>query len=363
MRLKLGIASGDRIPASRSQKNRNHWGGAGWVRLGQYEPLLDFDVFIGTLVWNRTHFAISDSENRLHDVDIVYLQRLMHDTLAEHIKKAQLQGQVVVNDLDDWYWGLDTRNKAFDSSHPKTNPTENTNHYKKVLSSSTSITVSTPYLRDRLLQMFSKCPPIEVLPNTVDVSRFHKRPITESLGENRPIVGWVGSTNHRSGDLEVLRGVINPLHEQQLIRLQQSGYHQGSPTLADIWGITESDVICVPASEPEDYPSILTMDIGLAPLSDRPFNHAKSDIKVLEYSASGIPWVASDLPSYTALQKLWGLGRIAKKNRAKEWQNHIKALLDPKVREEEGNALREASWSRDISVGAETLNSYLHSLV
>lgn len=363
MKLKLGIASGDRIPASKSSLNRNHWGGAGWVRLGQYEPLLDFDVFIGTLVWNRTHFSISDSENRLHDVDIVYLQRLMHDTLAEHIVKARAVGQVIVNDLDDWYWGLDTRNKAFDASHPKTNPTENTNHYKSVLNSSTCITVSTPYLRDRLQQMFPKCPPIEVLPNTVDVSRFHNRPITESLGENRPIVGWVGSTNHRSGDLEVLRGVINPLYEGGLIRLQQSGYHEGSPTLADIWGITESNVIQIPAAEPENYPSILTMDIGLAPLSDRPFNHAKSDIKLLEYSASGIPWVASDLPSYQALQKVWGLGRIAKKNKATAWQNHIKDLLDPKVREEEGLALREASWSRDISVGAETLNSYLHNLV
>jgi glycosyltransferase involved in cell wall biosynthesis len=282
----------------------------------------------------------------------------MHDTLPEHIQKARATGQVVINDLDDWYWGLDTKNHAFLSAHPRTNPNENINHYKKVLVNSDLITVSTPYLRERLQKMFPKCPPIEVLYNTVDVSRFQNRCHTE----NRPIVGWVGSTNHRSGDLETLRGVISPLYDEGLIYLQQSGHHKDSPTLASIWGITETSVSVVPASEPEDYPSILTMDIGLAPLRDTPFNHAKSDIKILEYSASGIPWVASDLPSYTALQKLWGLGRIAKKNRAPEWQRHIKQLLDPKVREEEGQALREASWSRDILAGAKTLNSLLLSL-
>lgn len=361
MKKKLGIASGDRIPPYRANDSRHHWGGAGWVRLGQYEPLLDFRVLVGTLVWNKTHFAIrTDEDSALHDVDIVYLQRLMHDTLPDHIRSARAEGQVVVNDLDDWYWGLSTSNLAFQSSHPKTNPSENVNHYKKVLMASDRITVSTPYLYERLTQMSSQVPQIDVIENTVDVNRFS---IPTSYEGNRPILGWVGSTNHRSGDLEVLRGVMAPLQKLGLIRIQHSGYADGSPTLAETWGITETDVITLPPSEPENYPNLLTMDIGIAPLSHTPFNNAKSDIKLLEYSASGIPWIASDLPSYVALQKLWGLGRVAKKNRAKDWQNHVKALLDPKVREEEGLALREAVWSRDILVGAKTLNDYLNGLL
>lgn len=370
MRLRLGIASGDRISAERATDGKNHWGGAGWVRLGQYIPLLDFDVVVGTLVWNRTHFSIRDSENRLCDVDIVYLQRLMHDTLPEHINLARKTDQIIVNDLDDWYWGLSTNNAAYLASHPKTNPNENIRHYKSVLNASTTITVSTPYLRDRLTQMIAKCPPIEVLQNTVDVARFQSDTITEtrrenrqSLGENRPIVGWVGSTEHRSGDLEVLRGIMKPMHDSGLLRVQHSGYHVGSRSVADVWGITETDMVLVPASEPEDYPNILTMDIGLAPLSRVPFNFAKSDIKLLEYSAVGIPWVASDAPAYEALQKVWGLGRIAKKNKAVYWKKHITELLDPVRRQEEGVALQEAVWSRDIAVGAKALNDYLHSLL
>lgn len=358
--LKLGIASGDRVSAQRAKDGKAHWGGAGWVRLGQYEPLLDFNVVIGTLTWNRTHFSISDAENRLNDVDIIYIQRLMHDTLAEHIKKARAQGQVIINDLDDWYWGLSPSNAAFMSAHPKVNPHENINHYKSVLNASDTITVSTPYLRDRLRSMLSNCPPIELIENTVDTSRFTNR---SSSDTNRPVVGWVGSTNHRSGDLETLRGTLAPLYRDQLIYLQHSGHSDGAPTFADAVGVTESDVKLVHACDPELYPSILTMDIGIAPLKDTPFNHAKSDIKLLEYSASGIPWVASDLPSYSSLQKLWGHGRIAKKNRPIEWQKHIKALCDPKVRGEEGLALRESVKSRDILVGARVLNDFLHALV
>jgi glycosyltransferase involved in cell wall biosynthesis len=207
--------------------------------------------------------------------------------------------------------------------------------------------------------MFSNCPPIDVLMNTVDVHRFK---VHEHITETKPVLGWVGSTNHRSGDLEVVSGIIPPLQKLDLISLQHSGAHPNAPSLASKWNITETSVTTLSASEPEDYPNLLTMDIGIAPLRDTPFNHAKSDIKVLEYSASGIPWIASDLPAYEALQKLWGVGRVAKKNKAKDWQKHIKDLLDPKVRAEEGQALREASWSRDILVGAKTFNDYLTDL-
>jgi hypothetical protein len=44
-----------------------------------------------------------------------------------------------------------------------------------------------------------------------------------------------------------------------------------------------------------------TFDIGIAPLSDIPFNRARSDIKLKEYAASGIPWLASPVGPYAGL--------------------------------------------------------------
>ena len=42
-------------------------------------------------------------------------------------------------------------------------------------------------------------------------------------------------------------------------------------------------------------------DFGLAPLADTPFNLRKSDLKVMEYGALGLPVLASDLPVYADL--------------------------------------------------------------
>lgn len=360
--MRLGIASGDRIPANKASDGNPHWGGAGWVRLGQYIPYFEeagIEVALGMLVWRFDRFAIDISEGTgertLVDVDVVYLQRLMHGTLADHIKRAQSVGQVIINDLDDWYWGLSTNNKAFLSSHPKLSPDENVNHYKSVLNASNYVTVSTTYLADRI-SSFVRCPILK-FDNTVEVSRFTPHEHTDS---NRPIVGWVGSTAHRSNDIEILDGIIKPMYDNKDIWIQHSGYHRGASTVAKAWSLKDEDVINVPAVDPENYPSILTMDVGVAPLNDVPFNHAKSDIKLLEYSASGIPWVASDLTAYRELSDSWGLGRLARK--PKQWIKHLQELRDPDVRHEEGKLLREAVWERDIAKGAERLVSFLHDV-
>jgi len=42
-------------------------------------------------------------------------------------------------------------------------------------------------------------------------------------------------------------------------------------------------------------------DIGLAPLTDISFNRARSDIKLKEYAASGVPWLASAVGPYVGL--------------------------------------------------------------
>lgn len=52
----------------------------------------------------------------------------------------------------------------------------------------------------------------------------------------------------------------------------------------------------------EAYPykfKTLNIDIGIAPLANNAFNHAKSEIKWEEYSALAIPTVASNIPPYS----------------------------------------------------------------
>lgn len=350
--FKVGIASGDFLSPHLSPDGTAKWGGAGWARLGQYMGHLGMPVVSGTLTWHQDHFYIRNIDGDLVDVEVILMQRLMHDTLAEKMREARAYGQVIINDLDDWYWGLDTKNAAFASSHPKTNPNENRNHYKGVLAASDLVIVSTSYIKERI-SPWVRCP-IIVLKNTIDVARF--TPVEHTEAE-RPMLGWVGSTSHRSGDLETLRGIIKPLVESGEFRLQHSGHHETSVGVHELFGLSEDAVFRVPLCEPQYYPSSLTMDIGIAPLRDTPFNHAKSDIKALEYSAAGIPWVASPMTSYKELVEEWGIGRLAKNGQ--QWSKHLRALKDPDLRAQEGQALREKAWTRDVYLGAHALREVL----
>jgi glycosyltransferase involved in cell wall biosynthesis len=356
--VKVGIVSGDYLPAQRASDGVHHWGGSGWARLGQYVEWLEHlgkEVVVGVLTWKEDRFYVRDQYEELQEVDMVIMQRLMHETLADHINKARSIGQVVVNDLDDWYWGLDPANDAFASSHPKTNPKENRDHYKKVLASSNVVTVSTQYLADRI-KSFVHCP-IVILENTVDIARFTPHAHTDS---SIPVVGWVGATSHRSSDLEIMKGIINPLLANNEIKFQHSGHYATAPSVASKLGLHDDQIVVLDAVDAKSYPSLLTMDVGIAPLRDTPFNHAKSDIKLLEYSASGIPWVGSALSSYEGLRKNWGIGRTASK--PSQWLKHLRDLKDPVRRADEGEALREAVRSRDISLGAHRLNSLIEDL-
>ncbi|MDO8184205.1 hypothetical protein Q5424_00250 [Conexibacter sp. JD483] len=47
-------------------------------------------------------------------------------------------------------------------------------------------------------------------------------------------------------------------------------------------------------------------DIGLAPLSDIPFNRARSDVKLKEYAAVGLPWLASPVGPYKEMGETEG---------------------------------------------------------
>lgn len=353
--MKVGIASGDWIHPDRSPNGDPYWGGSGWARLGQYVPLLDFDVCVGVLTWTHDHFYIADVEGTLHDPEVIIMQRLMHEGLIHHIPRAQAYGQKIINDMDDWYWGISPSNQAFHVNHPKSNPNENTNHYRKVLAVSDLVTVSTPYLMDRLSAFVRH--PMVLVPNYVDVSRFNKHPVSP---DSPPTVGWVGSTAHRSGDLETARGWLAPMAKRGEVLLYHGGHSENGLSFATYMGVPEEMVRTKPMVPAHEYPSLLDMDIGIIPLSPVPFNEAKSDIKGLEYAAAGIPFVAQSTGSYRSLRDNYGIGLVA--DRATDWVKNIKKLFEPSYREELSQEWLSKIHKRHINNGVEQLNDIIRNI-
>jgi glycosyltransferase involved in cell wall biosynthesis len=76
----------------------------------------------------------------------------------------------------------------------------------------------------------------------------------------------------------------------------------------------------------------LGLDVALAPLVDTPFNHAKSNIKWLEYSACGIAGIYSDLPPYDSIRH--GETGLKVANTEEAWYAAIATLIEhPELRE------------------------------
>lgn len=356
--MKIGIASADYLHPDRSHDGKEYWGGAGWARLGQYVPYLraaGHEVIVGTLWDHVDGAAVEDSLNKkLVLPDVVILQRIMHAGVARTTKCGRSNGQIIIHDIDDWYWGLDPNNEAWRATNPKFNAKENTTFYSANVAASSYVITSTPYLAQRIHEKWRV--PTHILPNTVDVGRF--KVVTQS---DIPVLGWVGSTAHRSGDVEQVRGIFPQFLRDGKIKLMHAGHNPAAASFSELIDIDPDLISTTPLRYAHEYPEMLTMDIGIVPLRDIPFNHAKSDIKGLEYASAGIPFIASALPSYRSLFETWGTGMFLAK-RPNDWIKATNKLLDKQLRIDYQQALRELVWQRDIANGASALIQLLEAM-
>ena len=105
------------------------------------------------------------------------------------------------------------------------------------------------------------------------------------------VIGWIAAGEHQAdavqlGIADTLRRV---LAKHRKARVECIGIDLGLPER-----YRREARVPFP-----DLPSrIAGFDIGIAPLADIPFNRTRSDIKLKEYAASGIPWIASPVGPY-----------------------------------------------------------------
>lgn len=103
----------------------------------------------------------------------------------------------------------------------------------------------------------------------------------------------------------------------------------------------------IPIVDFVDLPRVLARgDVGIAPLSDLPWNAARSNIKVKEYAAAGLPWLASSFGPYRALGESEG-GRLVADD---DWHGALDELVaDARARKK--LAKRAAKWAKDQTIG------------
>jgi hypothetical protein len=116
-------------------------------------------------------------------------------------------------------------------------------------------------------------------------------------------IGWVAGAEHR-GDLKELR------LRRTLEALLEAHPHVSLVSVGVDVGLRSDRYThrqFVPF--PELPETIAQFDLAIAPLADVSFNRVRSNIKVKEYAASGVPWLASPIGPYKELGEQQG-GRL-----------------------------------------------------
>lgn len=148
------------------------------------------------------------------------------------------------------------------------------------------------------------------------------------------VIGWVAGLEHRAdvariGIADALRRLVA---DHESVRVECIGVDLALPE-------RYAHELYVPLHKLPRR--IGSWDIGIAPLADIPLNHTRSDIKLKEYAASGVPWLASPIGPYLGLGEAQG-GRLVSDG---EWFEALDRLVTRR-RERRRLARKAKSWAK-----------------
>lgn len=279
---------------------------AGW-RTGVFRHLMVDDD-------GRLHPFNEDGKIHPDGWDLVIFQRWTDEVAPDTIANAVRAGQLVGNDLDDWMHGMRSTNPGWQAL--KKNPGE-MRGFKESIGRGAFLICSTNYLAGQMRTKF-RTGPVVVAHNMIDLERWPRR----APQWPPKTVGWVGSTSYHEGDFGPLRGVLDHLCKRYGMTVVHGGKQPWERSLAEIGGITVDVEERLPIQVWRDYPSLFDgIDLAVVPLEDMPFNRAKSWCKLSEFSASGIPAIASDLEPY----RDWGHPYRA--GRPRDWLRQLERMI------------------------------------
>lgn len=261
------------------------------------------------------------------DADVIVFQRPSHPQLVDVISLLRDEGVAVVVDVDDDLRHIHPANPAWAHLHPKSNTDHTWGEVSRACREATLVTVSTPQLE----KVYGAHGRVNTLYNYIPAEFLDTRHTNESW------VGWAGSTHSHPDDLRVLGTAVQELLDER-IPFRVVGTSAGAGKQLGLM-VDPSETGAV---EFYDWPAeVAKIGVGVAPLTDTVFNSSKSWLKPLEYSAMGVPWVASPRTEYKRLHS-YDCGVLAETPR--DWARELKRLAkDEHLRSDESVRARLAA--------------------
>jgi glycosyltransferase involved in cell wall biosynthesis len=268
--------------------------------------------------------GVADVE-RYSGCDVVLVYRRYGAPTRRALRELRRRGVALVYDNDDDYTMIPKDHPEYDNVGDA---------FKYTLEAARTahvMTVTTRTLADRYRE--HGVDDVRVIPNQLNFG---------AVADGRPhegiVIGWVAGLEHRSdaehiGMTEVLERLLRRHPDLRVecigvdLGLSERYHHQQFvpfPKLPDV---------------------MAGWDIGLAPLEDTGFNRARSDIKVKEYAARGVVWVASPVGPYRDLGEAQG-GRLVDDD---EWYDALDRLIR-KRRERRKLAAAGLAWARTQTI-------------
>lgn len=267
------------------------------ARLGYPQPKLT------TLVY-RADVRLDE----IPDVDVVIMSRPHYLSMIKQLKDAGIK---VLADQDDDFFAIEKNHPGYvgvGSGDPLW-----LDMHEKSLAEVDGIIVTTEELKKRMSRLNDN---IYVIPNGWEKRNKYWDVWFRS---SMYTFGFSGTMTHRKDFMECREGLIRVLNRYKNTRVVIAGdpgiYRQ-------LDQVPERQKLFIPPVNFEYYPATLGyFDCLLVPLENTYFNAAKSDIKLVDAGAKGIPFVATPLPAY----KDWGKGGLYAETE-EEWYECLATL-------------------------------------
>lgn len=279
--------------------------------------------------------------------DVVVGQRICLDPAShtwQTMARATNRG-LLVFEMDDDFWSLprERHNPAALEWTPRRIANVESN-----LAVADVVTCSTWQLAE--LAREHTTAPIHVVPNAIPDSligsALEPRPRPRHLGWSgssthdgdwleddaaRAVLFWIG--RHKPWSLEIIGRMPEPIHAAAV-------HTPGGFVVSTREGTRDVDAYYAMVRK--------AFDVGLAPLARTAFNRSKSDLRLLELAAMGIPWIATDFGPYATEGEATGGWWVRNHT---EWRDALTGMAE-EYSSRKRLAQRGQEWARTRTVSA-----------
>lgn len=317
-------------------------GGCGFFRCKQPADFL-----------NRSGLAIGEyaflnpTKEQLMNADLVILQNT-GSVEASTLAKFMVDNKIpFMTEFDDFVHHISPHNEGgYNTWNPSTLFLHRSMEVAKLAS---GMIVSTPQLAREYFPYSSN---IFVVPNFLDRDKWDQPTVKRTDGKIR--IGWCGGNAH-GDDLHMVSKVLEKIVKERdgkvvfetmgMTRHELAGAFPMAPSTEETCPSCgfEGTLHHHPGETLDDYPTVLAgrgWDIAIAPVINNAFGNAKSDLKLKEYAAIGLPVVASFVAPYIEAQADGCDVFLA--NTFEEWYAGLTNLIDNEEKRRE-----IVKWNKD----------------